>query len=274
MLVSRKEKKGQDRRGRDGGNITAAACSRGVLCTVYLYRMSERHGSVRVKECMVIKSGALFPTSRRSFINESVPGFGKSPCCFPPGTTQSTGSVDYPRLGKTCLGYFAAVSPGRLHWVWLDGLVGTQSSQLGPAGGMGPCRVPPSICGTPWLVATSGMPRQTALLVSNSPRPLDAVHTQQHTWNGDGVSSPGVHGYRTYILCAQWKGRVRGAVALQRRQVARPTEAAWLDITRQIGRVGPVALHPFDPPMPRSGFDSLALLPVEGCTPNGQPTAA
>jgi hypothetical protein len=28
-----KEKKGQDRRGRDEGNITGAACPRGVLCT-------------------------------------------------------------------------------------------------------------------------------------------------------------------------------------------------------------------------------------------------
>jgi hypothetical protein len=33
-----------------------------------------------------------------------------------------------------------------------------------------------------------------------------------------------------YVPCAQWKGRARGAVALQRREVARPTEPASLDI--------------------------------------------
>lgn len=175
----------------------------------------------------MIKSGAPFldlPTKRALHVQrsglvhqrESVPGFGKSPCCFPPGATQSTGSVDYPRLGKTCLGYFAAVSPGRLHWVWLDGLVGIPSSQLGPAG-MGPCRVPPSICGNP-LARCNVRDAQAALPVPNSPQARrqtlgapDRSHTHNitHTSNRDGVSSPGYPWVPDRVEGPSWSVAVR-----------------------------------------------------------------
>jgi hypothetical protein len=163
---AKKEKKGQDRRGRDGGNITGAACSKDVYC-VPVPKMSERHGSVRVNECMMIKSGALLPTSRLVHQRECSRFWEKSMLFSPLGPLKARGVAITPGLAKRAWG----ISPLSRRVACIgSGWTGLWGSSWAPRG-WGHAEYRRASAAPPWLVATSGMPRQAALLVSNSPDP-------------------------------------------------------------------------------------------------------
>ena len=68
-------------------------------------------------------------------------GFGPELHVSVQRATQSTGTVDYPRLGTRKLGVFRRCLAG-------SNALGCAGIQSGPMG-IGPCRIPPSLCGAP-----------------------------------------------------------------------------------------------------------------------------